>query len=283
MPLTEKEREHFRARYNKVPVLVSQGELLELSYVTRRKARRFPGKRGQVKGFTPAARLRMLKTLATVRWDDIGQSLFITLTYPDARIGRELHERTRDRYLFVRAMENYLGRKVGALWRLEWKPRLTGTKAGAVAPHVHLIVFSVNFLPWQRVRQWWRGVLSVDGPLATDVRKIRGGKSVAMYVAKYCSKPNDKSLSLDIASYLNTGRAWGVHRRELIPLHERHVNRICTTSQIELLENGASSTFKFFLRGADEGFSLFGPIAKKVLDQLFNTQLDEQLENDYSA
>jgi len=277
MPLTPSERENFRALYNVVAVAVIQGELMEITYVKHRKEFRFPGKRGSIKGFTPSARLRMLRTIAIVDWPRVPPSLFITLTYPDSRSGRDARTRNRDRYLFVRNMENYLNKKVGVLWRIEWKPRQSGANQGTMVPHVHLIVFDCKFIPWQRIRKWWRDVLRVDGPLCTDVQRIEGGKKVAGYVAKYCSKPMAKNPSLDIASYLNTGRHWGICRRELIPFCQRRIHRLTDPRHIQLAENAACMTFPYFTRDVQQGFSLFGPKAEKVIAEIYRTDIDDWL------
>jgi len=275
MPLTPQEREYYRSRFNHAAVVVIQGELIELSHVKLNKAPRLPGKRGLIKGFTPSARLRMLRTLATVDWNDVPDSLFITLTYPDSRLRGTPKHRSRDRYLFHRSMENYLGRKVGALWRVEWIDRKSGEFEGSWQAHVHLIVFDCKFIPWQKVRSWWRAALAVDGPLSTTIERIEGGgKKAAYYVSKYCGK-KQPDLSLDIASYLNTGRAWGITRKELVPVHQRIVHRITDPRELQLLENGAAMTFPYFIRGVDEGFSLFGKNAVRIIDEILRTDLDK--------
>lgn len=277
MPLTGQERDSYRARFNKAAVAVIQGELLELTYVKGTKEFRLPGKRGKISGFTRSSRLRMLRTIAKVDWSRVGASLFITLTYPDSRRDRSSCERNRDRYLFLRSMENYLQRKVGCLWRLEWKARKSGKAKGSVVPHAHLIVFNCRFIPWREIRKWWRDALAVDGHLATDVRRIVGGKSVAMYVSKYCSKLPD-ATSLDYASYLNNpGRHWGINRRDLIPWCERWVVRLGEKRQIQLCENAACMTFPFFNRDVDQGFSLFGKKAVAVIAEICRTDLDDKI------
>lgn len=275
MPLTFEERENFRANWNKVRVAVIQGDLLEITYVTHNKAPRFPGKRSTIKGFTASARIRMFKTLARVRWDDVGPCLFVTLTYPDDRVRSLPSERTRDRHLFLRDVENYLGRKVAALWRLEWIDRKSGSRKGTMEAHVHLIVFGCKFLPWQVVSRSWRAALRAVGPLDTKVQKIDAEKKVAYYVAKYAGKKPSPNVNLDIASYLNTGRAWGIHRKDLIPWHERIVTRITNPDDVCIVENAACMTFPYFVRDSDSGFALFGPLARKVIDRITRTDLDE--------
>lgn len=275
MPLTILEREKLRSPFGKTAVCVLTGDLLEITYIASRKELRFPGKRGQVKGFTASARLRMLRTVATVDWSRVRASLFITLTYPDSVAMRDMKARNRDRYLFMRHMENYLGKKVGALWRLEWKTRKTGSLAGTMVPHAHLIVFGLGYIPYAMIRKWWRNVLAVDGPLATDVQRIKGGRDVGRYVTKYCSKMPEKS-SLDNASYLNSlGRHWGIHRRDLVPWSQRFVMTFLSADEIRLAENAACMTFRYFTRDAGQGFSIFGDNGRKVGEIILDRHIDK--------
>jgi len=203
-------------------------------------------------------------------------SLFITLTYPDEVAENTAPERNQHRYVFLRSMENYLGKKVGVLWRLEWKARKSGKRKGQVLPHVHLIVFGVSFLPYQEIRLWWRSALNVQGFVAINVQRIKGGKMVAKYVTKYCSKQMEGAL-LDNASYLNRlGRHWGIHRRERIPFCNRWVIPFLASDDIQLAENAGCQVFKYFTRNAGQGFSLLGPLAEKVGQELFARMLDKE-------
>lgn len=276
MPLTSQERDSYRARYNVVPVVVAQGALIEITHVSGIREKRLPGRRGQIKGFTRAARLRMLRTIACINWDQCGKSVFITLTYPDEYANRTMKERARDRYLFMRHMENHLGRKVGGLWRVEWQPRKSGVKVGTLVPHVHVVLFNCRFISKEVVNDGWRRALSAEGRLITWIDGISSAAKTARYIAKYCAKPVETSV-LDNASYLNsTGRHWGMLRRELIPWADRWVCRLVRERDLEVCENAAAMTFPYFNKGVRQGFSLFGPVAKKVIEFIFRTDLDEQ-------
>jgi len=185
-----------------------------------------------------------------------------------------MRERNQDRYVFFRSMENYLGRKVGALWRIEWLARKSGATAGMMAPHVHLIVFGCGFIPWQEVRKWWRAALAVDGHLATDVRRIKGGKMVGKYVTKYCSKAPDADSVLN-TSYLNSlGRHWGLHRRNRIPFCMRIVVPRMSEEQVRFAENAACMTFRYFTRGVEQGFSIFGDNGRKAGEIILSIPVD---------
>jgi hypothetical protein len=174
-------------------------------------------KRGQIGGFSSAARLRMIKEIAVIDWTQTGRCLFLTLTYPDSLGLRTYKERTKDRTLVTRRIERYLGREIATLWRLEWKARKSGERTGSMMPHLHMLLFGVEYIPWDDIRMWWRQVLGYDGQLHTYVQRIKNGEHAAKYAAKYAAK--DGSSSLVNAAYLDglLGRAWGVTRAKLIP------------------------------------------------------------------
>jgi len=274
MPLSSQEREKLRPFHGKKACAILTGELLEITYIKDTKEKRLPGKRKEIAGFTPSARLRMLRTVAQINWERVKPSLFITLTYPDKYLRATSHERNQDRHWWFRTIENYLNKKVGALWRLEWVPRKSGVRCGEWEAHVHLIVFDVPFLPKEVNNQAWRVALGAVGYVRTDVQRIRGGRDVAKYVSKYCSKKAESS-SLVNASYLNApGRHWGIHRRELIPFADRFLLSNLTPEEIHLAENAACMTFKFFTRGTEQGFCLFGRNGKKVGEEILLRHID---------
>jgi hypothetical protein len=274
MPLTAIERSHVARWYNSRTVVVKQGDLLEVTYVTSQPARRRPGRRKAIVGFSPSSRLRLLKRMATVYWEGIGKSLFCTLTYPDDVVNRTKDERTVDRHRLFRDMEKHLDREIALAWRIEWKARKSGKWKGQLKPHVHLIVFNVRWFADQDLRSIWRRVLGVNGYLRTEAKRIENERDVARYVAKYIGK-QEEDRSLVIASYLNTvGRAWGFHRPELIPWCVRTWDLNCTEDEIALLENAAASKIPYFPTGTRSGFSLFGPIVKKVMEEIRLRRID---------
>jgi len=274
MPLTTNEREMRRPLKGRTACAILTGELLEITYIKDHREFRLPGKRGTVDGFTPSARLRMLRTVAKIDWRNVPPSVFVTLTYPDEYLRATAHERNQDRHWWFRSIENYLGKKVGALWRLEWVPRKTGIKKGQWEAHVHLIVFGVRFLPYQEANRAWRVALGAVGYVRTETKGIKNGqRDVAKYVSKYCSKRQNDSLVN--TSYLNApGRHWGIHRRGLIPFAERFVMTNLTGEEINLCENAACCTFKYFTRGTDQGFSLFGVNGKKIGEEILLRHID---------
>lgn len=276
MPLTDLERQHIKSRYNSACVVIKTGELLEVTYVNSTPARRRPGRRKAIGDFSPSARLRMLKRMACVHWESVGPSLFVTLTYPDENAITTKEQRTRQRSRLLRDMEKYLGKEVGALWRIEWQDRKSGSLKGTMVPHVHLIVFDCKWLPWDQLSRLWQGVLAAAGPPVVDVQRIRGQRDVAKYVAKYAAKVNP-AHKLVIASYLNIeGRHWGIHRPDLIPWCVRTWDLRYTPDEIALLENAAASKIPYFPKGTRSGFSLFGPVVKKVVAEIRARRIDRQ-------
>jgi len=278
MALTPQERAIYKHATRKRPFAVWQGELLEITYCPHNETYRRPGRRQAIKGFTRTARLRMLRMIATINWGSVRHGLFITLTYPDEHAVRTLRERATDKYLFLRYIEKYLGKKLGVIWRLEWETRKSGKRKGQLIAHWHLIVFGARYIPKEEVRSFWRCVLRADGPVVTWVDGIANGKKLAKYVGKYCSKLPEASV-LDDTTYLNSlGRHWGINRRELVPWSPRFLIPFLTEADVNLAENLACMTFRFFTRGAEQGFQIFGANALKVGEILFERMLD--IENE---
>ena len=276
MPLSDKERRHYRLLQRNSCHAVWKGDLLEITYLPHTVKSNHHRTRGTIKGFTQSARLRMLKTVATVEWARVKRAVFITLTYPDSHADRSMQQRTRDRYLFLRSMEKHLGNKVGVLWRVEWQPRKSGARKGQLTAHMHLIAFGVSFIDKEVVRQCWRDVLDADGPVVTWIEGMKDGRKVARYVSKYCAKKVENDV-LDNASYLNSlGRHWGMCRRELIPWAERFHVPYLDAKDIHLAENLACMTFRYFTRGTQQGFSVFGEKARKVGEILFERMIDKE-------
>ena len=196
-------------------------------------------KRGAIRGFSRASRLRMLSMVAQMDWKGITKGLFVTLTFPDEKWPNGVDQRNKYRYLFLRHMENYLGKQIGALWRIEWVARKSGRYRGKLLPHFHLVIPGIRYIPHRLVRMWWRQVLNHRGPLATDVRRLSSRKMHQVYIAKYCAKV-DPSSSLDYAAYLNTpGRQWGVHRRQLLPFHQRVTFHDLPADAVDVLRSTA--------------------------------------------
>lgn len=100
-----------------------------------------PSKRGEITSFSDGSRRRMMDVLAKIQWDAI--PFWADLTYPD--------EFPTDSEIWKAHLEAFLKRlqrrfpAVCVLWKLELQTRKSGTNAGKLAPHFHLMVWNV---PW---------------------------------------------------------------------------------------------------------------------------------------
>ena len=251
-----------------------QGECLEVRAKYNYSQRLKGHVRDKTQAFSPASRLRLLKAIAHIDWQAQEKYLLVTLTYPDARRESTYRERTQHRYLFHRYIEKHLGRKVAVLWRTEWKVRQSGRDVGQLAPHTHLVLFGVPFLDQKKVRLWWRKILEVQGPLATDVRAANDGIHAARYVAKYVAKKDD--VALDYAAYLNNapGRPWGFLRKALIAWQPKEGVRGLEEGVVLMGRHLARIANPRHRGGGQEGFTIFGPAAKQIFARIQKSSLD---------
>ncbi len=159
----------------------------------------------------------------------------------------------------MRFVEKHLGRHVAAVWRIEWEERQSGKYTGKLAPHFHLMLFGVEYLGWQKVREWWRRALRAgDGPLVTEVKRIYNEDGACRYLSKYVSKYR----SLDISAYHNSslkfGRHWGILRKELIPRCPVVVDRVLTDQEAQMVRDFGAMRWKDYDAAVGHGFTLLG-------------------------
>lgn len=105
-------------------------------------------KRGAVKGFSTKARSRMLQLVASLKAKVLPH--FVTLTYP-----REWENDPRAWKTDLDTFGKWLQRAyptASFIWKLE--PQQRG------APHFHLLVFGIAFLPWQIVAMRWAEIVN---------------------------------------------------------------------------------------------------------------------------
>jgi hypothetical protein len=243
----------------------SQGRLLEVRQALSYRMGPVLPPRSTITGMSPAARIRMLRSIARIDWSRVGPSLLVTLTYPDPLGDTTYADRRTNLYLFHRRIEKYMRRQVGVLWRTEWVPRKSGQHLGKMLPHVHLVVFDVRYIPYSLVREWWAGILGWDGPLATDVRRAGNGETAARYAAKYAAKQAAPSSSLDSAAYLNnlTGRLWGLKRRKVVPFAAKKSYLLDDETAAYLRRIGSVMLRHYDARNGGS-FTIFGDAAVKI-------------------
>ena len=172
-------------------------------------------KRGDIKGFSRAARRRMLAQVAKM-----GKAvpIFLTVTYPNVW--------PRDPELWKTHLTKFLKRllrldpELAGLWRLE--PQDRG------APHYHFLIYREGKRPFV-CKDWiaknWSEVLgeyaSSDGLLAgTRIESIDSFRGAAFYCSKYCAKlPKGETHSEEWAS---AKKLWGVFNKSKLPEAKQH-------------------------------------------------------------
>ena len=199
-----------------------------------------------------------MKAINRINWELVGPSSFVTLTYPDSRLCFGQKTRNTHRWQFMRKVERYCKHHVAAVWKIEWLQRQSGACLGMIAPHYHIMMFDVPWIPKETVTEWWREILDVEGALHTDIRKIRGHEGAGKYLAKYASK----SCKLAIGAYLNFsfahGRHWGMIRKPLIPLAPVRAHRKLTGAEIAIIQAYAKERFPNYDPTTGGGFTIFG-------------------------
>ena len=193
----------------------AQGSLLRLK-VAGYKSRPNPhsSKRGIIRTFTRASRLRLMRFLARLKVRKI-RATFLTLTFSEM-VSHENAKKVFKRFAM------YLRRSFplsSAVWRLEYQP-----KRGAI--HYHLLLFNLPFWKQAEVQKVWERCTRENRSIV-DIRLIHGARSIMAYVSKYIAKVDDTPTSLDDGSYQHTGekepprsRFWGWINKELLPLGE---------------------------------------------------------------
>lgn len=237
-----------------------------------------PGRtRGEVTHFSAASRKRIFEWMAKIKWADVGNSLFITLTYPDECFPADRDQMNKERYLFKRHIEEYLERDVSMLWRIEWKERKQGPKKNYIYPHLHWLVFNVDYIHYSRVNSWWKNVLGYRDYTRTETKRAYSKRKALAYVSKYCAKADG---SLVHAAYLNNpikGRQWGHLRKELLPYHDEHYLESADCEYLQQCWNDAMRGHDYRNAFGNKSFTLFGEQASEIGNFLFGICVDGQV------
>ena len=247
---------------------------MEVKKVRHIKSESQPGKRAAIIGFSEKSRWRLIKKTMRWDWDAIGPSVFVTLTYPDAYAKPTMDDRNMHRYLWHRHLEAWQGRHTPMLWRIEYAERKTGEMVGEAVPHWHMLIFSVPYIPYGLVNDWWRSVIRCTGYVRTDVRAVRGPHAAAKYLSKYLSK-DVCSYSLVRATYHNIrGRHWGVLRERMIPVHPKiFIGKLSDAERACIYEVAAER-----IQGVDErhqdSFTAYGVLTQDILENLRRNGVD---------
>lgn len=228
----------------------TQGSLLKVKVPKTEHNNKGGGIRGEVSGFSPKSRKRLLELFATL---DLKKGcVFITLTYP-AHYPNAKRAKNDLRAFFERLRR--LQPQCAAIWRLEFQER--------GAPHFHLLVFNLPFLPKEEIQRWWSEIIDYDRPF-TRIELIRDSKKSIGYVAKYVAKPTPEVNSgFNYETYLHAGRTWGCFQKSKLPFGERTaITADLDSDTLWLLKEAAKTVYPALPDWQlTAGFTLFLPDA----------------------
>ncbi len=147
------------------------------------------GKRGVVRRFSEASRRRLLRALSKIQRDQL--PTFVTLTYPDGFPGDPIRWKA-DLKAWLKRVHRQFPNASG-FWKLELKPRLSGSNKGEVAPHFHLLLWGLpksweqedgHTLTWRYIVQqqrlaapdlvFWRSEKWCDGVMESSCESSMG-------------------------------------------------------------------------------------------------------------
>jgi hypothetical protein len=136
--------------------------------------------------------------------------VFITLTYPRA-YSQDWQEWKRDLDVFLkRFMRRYP--KATVLWKIELQRR--------GAPHYHLIVWGVPFVPHKWVALAWFEIVGSNDPkhlvAGVQVKGVKGDRAAVYYLCKYIAKAGPGAGAIAL------GRVWGFRGKRNLPICVSH-------------------------------------------------------------
>jgi len=251
-------------------------------------------KRGNVKGFSRSSRLRLMKSFARLDIEGNMPYLFMTLTYPDTVLlkdrwieldGKQLMDRdryfsldylylTQHRWVFWRYLEKHLGKHLPGIWRIEYKPRLSGIHKDYPMPHIHILIATQAYIPWQEVRWYWQNTIG-ERFVNVDVRAVYDPEVTLHYLSKYIGK--DESDTVQDDAYLDSlpyGRQWGYMRKNLLKQSDKWTGRYFETDSLASLREYAVPGGVDLIDAGMCSFTLIGPRAREIGEILVASTLD---------
>ena len=214
------------------------------------------GKREAITQFTAKSRKALLRLMASLVIEPEKLPLFITLTYP--------RQWTADPTTWKKHLDlfgqwiRYHHPTSAIIWKLE--PQERG------APHFHLMVFGISFLPAQQVAQRWFEIVSSGDPshrmAGTETRRVNSINGVMRYASKNYMGKECHGFGI------KAGRFWGIIGRKHLPISSLHA--------IEISEHGLMRLHRLLRHWwKNRGYKNRPPSFGKV--SIFSNQHDEWL------
>ena len=170
------------------------------------------GEEQKIRGFSDKSRRRLRKELHSIRRD--AEGVFLTLTYQHTKPTPQKCKRQFD--AFWKRLRRWLDEpgvgRISCVWKLE--PQKDGT------PHIHAIVYGIDFIPAQKVSRLWHQVTDEQDwrhrKSGVDVeRAVNEDGKLQSYLAKYMAECYDEWPTPNGCPF--TGRWWGVRGRDHAP------------------------------------------------------------------
>jgi hypothetical protein len=256
-----------------------QGDRLTVKVVNALKRETPKGGSKAIHGFSEGARFRCLKYVAGIKWEDVGESYYVTLTYPD-HIDWSEHS-TRQSHLsnFQAKLRRHYDRPVAFLWRTEWQTRKSGVCIGLAAPHFHLLVFNCPLLTKTNVWNWWMDCIGEHVYVDVDVEGLYNRERVGLYMAKYAAKQDALLGYVADLDRTVSGGAWGKRYEHLIPRAE--TKRWVTTlnDKTAAIMREARGYCECEMLGYNDSFTVLGPLAAECGRFMARYTVDGELPN----
>lgn len=181
---------------------------------------------------------------------------------------------TQQGYLIHRRMEKYLGKKISLIWRREWKLRQTGSFIGTLAPHLHCIVFGVNYIDHDNLMEMWAKIIGWNDWCDVWIDQLDDDEKALIYVSKYAAKVQEDVISIKGHKSTMTGRHWGTKRDSGIPWAEKTtfiVPDFDIAEQLEALQRTFRPDYDIL---QDCGFTMLGRRATDMMAKITAICLD---------
>lgn len=171
--------------------------------------------RGEIKGFSRPSRRRLLELFARMDVKRSTRAKFLTLTFTEIVTAMEAKKALRR--FTMRMSREYP--EWSTVWRFERQRR--------GAPHFHLLMFNVPFIPQKELQEMWEDCTREPMSIV-HIKSVHNRKHAMQYISKYIGKVSEdnfdspaESPSLENPSYLHDGekqgRVWGYVNKALLP------------------------------------------------------------------
>ena len=194
-------------------------------------------KKGKLRGFSNKSRLSMMRQALRLK-RNVDKPLMATLTYPgkSSKAWPEIWPQDFETWklhlklLFLRL--NYKFPRAASIWKLEFQKR--------GAPHFHLLIFNVPYLPASMLARWWYEIVGSEDEdhleAGVECKRVHSLNGVLCYVGKaYMGKA--------VEGGAECGRFWGIRNRKHYPF-SAYVRIRCARHTSTVLKR----TIKRFMR-----------------------------------